>query len=162
MLAVEGSATRLTHAHVQQELDVAPGLLEFAEQQFHRLDRRHARERAAEQDDAVVFVGMVEQFLFARAGALDVDRGENAAVHQRAVKMDFHVAGAFELFKDDFVHARSGVHERGRDDGKRAAFLDVARRAEETFRLVQRIGGGAAGKNLAGVRLPGEAGLTVF
>jgi len=24
--------------------------------------------------------------------------------------MDFHVAGAFELFEDDFIHARTGIN----------------------------------------------------
>ena len=72
--------------------------------------------------------------------------------------MDFHVARALELFKDDFIHARAGVHQRGGDDGQRTAFLDVARRAEKPLGLVQRVGVHAAGKDFAGVRLHGVVG----
>ena len=104
------------------------------------------------------FVRVIKQFLLARAGTLDVDRGENAAIHQRAVQMHLHVAGALELFKNDFIHAAAGVHQRGGDDGQRPAFLDVARRAEKPFRLVQRVGVHAAGKNFARVRLDGVVG----
>ena len=104
------------------------------------------------------FVRVVKQFLLARAGRLDVDGRENAAVHQRAVQMHLHVAGALELFKNDFVHAAAGVHQRRGHDGERAAFLDVARRAEKALRLVQRVGVHAAGQDFAGVRLDGVVG----
>ena len=60
--------------HAQEELDVATGLLEFVEDQFHCFDRRNAGQRAAENDDFVVFVRVIEEFLFAGAGALDIDR----------------------------------------------------------------------------------------
>src|ERR1043165_4861924 len=85
-----GVATRLTHSHTQQEFDVALGFLELVQHQFHGLDRRHARESAAQQDDAIQLVRMIEQFLFACARALDVDGRENPAVHERAVKVDLH------------------------------------------------------------------------
>src|SRR5947207_15645768 len=54
------NAPRLTHGHAEQELNVAPGLLELVQHQFHGFDRRHARQRAAEDDDLVVFVRVVE------------------------------------------------------------------------------------------------------
>ena len=53
--------------------------------------------------------------------------------------MDFAVAGALELFEDHVVHARTGIDERGRDDGQRAALFNVAGRAKETLRPLQRI-----------------------
>ena len=72
--------------------------------------------------------------------------------------MDFHVAGALELFVDHVVHARAGVDQRGGNDGERAAFLDVAGRAEETLRALQRIRIHAAGQHLAGCRHDGVVG----
>jgi hypothetical protein len=44
---------------------------------------------------------------------------------------ELHVAGALELLEDDLVHLGTGLHERGRDDGERAAIFDVARSTEE-------------------------------
>ena len=60
------------------------------------------------------------------------------------------IAGALELLEDHFVHAAAGIDQRGRDDGQRAAFLDVARRAEEPLRPLQGVGVDAAGQHLAG------------
>jgi hypothetical protein len=64
--------------------------------------------------------------------------------------VDFHVAGALELLVDHVVHAAAGVDEGGGDDGQRAAFLDVARGAEEALRLLQGVGVDTAGQHLAG------------
>ena len=72
--------------------------------------------------------------------------------------MDFRVAGALELFEDHFVHARAGVDERGGDDGERAALLDVARRAEEALRTLQRVAVHAAREHLARGRDDGVVG----
>ncbi len=63
--------------------------------------------------------------------------------------MDFHVAGALELLVDHVVHPRAGVDQRRGDDGQRAAFLDVARRAEEALGALQRVGVDTAGQHLA-------------
>jgi len=46
--------------------------------------------------------------------------------------VDLAVAGALEFLEDHLVHAAAGVDQRGGNDRQRAAFLDVARRAEET------------------------------
>ncbi len=51
-----------------------------------------------------------------------------------------HVAGSLELFEDDFVHAGAGIDEGGGDDGERAAFLNVAGRAEEALGALQGVG----------------------
>ena len=77
-------------------------------------------------------LGMQQLFL-ARARALNVDGREDALVDQLAVEDDFHVAGALELFEDHVVHAGAGIDQRGGDDGERAAFFDVAGRAEEAL-----------------------------
>ena len=80
-----------------------------------------------------------------------------------AVEDDFRIAGALELLEDHLVHAASRIDQRRRDDGQRAAFLDVARRAEEALRPLQGIGVDAARQHLArrrhhGVVGPPEAG----
>ena len=63
--------------------------------------------------------GGVEQEVFlAGAGVGEVDRGEDATVGHVAIEDQFHIAGAFELFKDDLVAAGAGVDEAGGDDGE--------------------------------------------
>jgi hypothetical protein len=59
------------------------------------------------------------------------------------------VTGALEFFEDHFVHAAAGVDQRGGDDRERTAFLDVARRAEEALRPLERVGVDTAGQHLA-------------
>ena len=72
--------------------------------------------------------------------------------------MDFHVAGALEFFVDHVVHARTGVDQRGGNDGQRAAFFDVACGAKEAFWPLQCIGVHAAGQHLARSRHNGVVG----
>jgi hypothetical protein len=55
------------HVHPEQEFDVRLGLLELAQNEFHRFHRRHARERTAQDNHTAVFLRMIKQFLFARA-----------------------------------------------------------------------------------------------
>ena len=92
----------------------------------------------------------MQQLFPAGAGAVDVDRGVDAFFRHAPVEVDFHVAGALEFLVDHVVHARAGIDQRGGDDGQRAAFLDVARGAEETLGALQRVGVDAAGQHLAG------------
>ncbi len=72
--------------------------------------------------------------------------------------MHFHVAGALEFLVDHVVHARTGFDQRGRDDGQRAAFLDVTGGAEEALRTLQRVGVHTAGQDLARCRDHGVVG----
>ena len=64
-------------------------------------------------------------------------------------RMISDVAGALELFEDHFVHAAAGIDQGGGDDGQRAAFLDIARGAEEALGPLQGVGVDAAGQHLA-------------
>ena len=41
--------------------------------------------------------------------------------------------------KMTFIHARAGVDERSGDDGQRSALFDVAGRAKEALRFVERV-----------------------
>src|SRR5262245_39067172 len=125
--------------HRRQEVRVGLRLAHLVEEQFHRLDRRQRREHLPQHPDAVEIVFRNQQLFLARAGLDDVDRREHALVHELAVKMDFHVARALELFEDHIVHARAGVDERGGHDRDRAALFDVACGAEEALRLLERV-----------------------
>ena len=99
-----------------------------------------------------------DELLLTRAGAVDVDRREYALLGDAPVEVDFAVTGALELLVDDVVHLRAGIDERRGEDRQAAALLDIARRAEETLRTLQRVGVHAAGQHLAGRRHHGVVG----
>ena len=109
-------------------------------------------QQLAQDPDLLQQVRLDQQILAAGAGAVDVDRRVDALLGDAAVQVHFGVAGALELLVDHLVHLAAGVDQRGGDDGQRAAFLDVARGAEETLRAMQRVGVDAAGQHLAGAR----------
>ena len=99
-----------------------------------------------------------QQLFPAGAGTIDVDRGVEALLGHLAIEMDFEVAGALEFFVDHVVHAAAGVDQRRGQNRETTAFFDVARRAEETLGLLQRVGVHAAGEHLAGRGLHGVVG----
>ena len=103
----------------------------------------------SQDPDAIEGERVEEEFFFARARSRDVEAWEGAAFHEFAVEVEFAVAGAFEFFEDDFVHARAGVDEGGRDDGERSAVFDVSCSAEEALWFVQGVGVDAAGEDFA-------------
>ena len=109
-------------------------------------------QRAAQAPGDLDLFG-AEQLLFA-AGArrVDVDRREDALVGELTREAQLHVAGALELLEDDLVHLGAGLDERGREDGQRAAALDVARGAEEALRRVERAGVDTTGEDATGCR----------
>ena len=84
--------------------------------------------------------------------------GQMRLVDQPAIEHDFQVAGAFELLEDHLVHLAAGVDQRRGDDRQRAAFFDLAGRAEEALGPLQGVGVDAAGEDLAGVRAFGVPG----
>ena len=83
-------------------------------------------------------VGREQQLFLAGRGLVDVDRREDPLVGDLAVELELGVAGALELLEDHRVAGRAGLDQRGGEDRQRAAVLDVARRAEEPLRRVQR------------------------
>src|SRR5262249_47788661 len=144
--------------HRSQKFGVGFGFGQTAEQELHRFDRRKRAQYLAQNPDAAEFIGRKEQFVLARAGALDVDGRKDALVGKAAVQVDFHVAGTLELFKNDVVHAAAGVNQRGGDDGERAAFLDVPGCRKKAPRALQGVGVDTAGKNFARGRRDGVVG----
>src|SRR5579884_3653689 len=89
--------------------------------------------------NAVKLISWHQQLLLARSRAIDIDGWEDALVPQFAVQVDFHIAGAFELFKDHVVHAASSVYQGRGDDRQAAAFFHVARRAKEALGPLQGV-----------------------
>ena len=135
-----GLGIHLELVHLGEELSVVARLLEVRDEQLHGFNRREWVEHAAQHEDALQVLFRNQQLFLARPRSLDVDRREDALVHKLAVENDFHVAGALELFEDDFIHARSGIDQGRRNDSQRAAFFDSAGRAEEALRALQRVG----------------------
>src|SRR5437870_11896743 len=98
----------------------------------------------------MLYLIRTEELVFTtRAAGRDIDRGKDSFLRQRAIQLDLAVAGALEFLEDDVVHARSGLDERGGDDGERPAAVlwrNGARGAEERVRSGHRRGIEATGK----------------
>src|SRR3981189_571251 len=125
-------------AHRVQELLVRLGPAHLREQELHRVDGVQRMQELAQDPDPVELLVVHQELLLAGSGAVDVQAGKDALLHQLAVEDDLAVSGPLELLEDDLVHAGAGVHQRGADDGQRPALFGVARGAEEALRLVQR------------------------
>src|SRR5262245_333130 len=69
-------------AHRLQEVAISLGSLEFVVEEFHRLDRVELGEDLAENPDPVQHALAQKELLLARSRARDVDRREDALVHQ--------------------------------------------------------------------------------
>src|SRR5262249_45719541 len=117
--------------HRVQELLVLHRALDLVVQELHGLHGVQLGEQLAEDPDPVQRLAGQQQLLLAGARAGDIHGREHAAIHQAAVEVDLHVAGALELLEDDLVHPAAGVDQRGPEDGEAPALLDVAGGAEE-------------------------------
>src|SRR3954470_6140303 len=90
--------------HRSEEVLVRLGVLHLVEQELHRVDRAHLHQDPAQHPHFGEDVLIDQQLFLAGAGLADIQRGENALVGDLAVEHDFTVAGALELFEDDFIH----------------------------------------------------------
>ena len=91
-------------AHGAEELVVVAGAFHTVFDELHGFDGGAVGEETAENPHAIEGLGAQQQVVAAGAGSHDVDGGEDALVGECAVELELHVAGAFELFEDDFVH----------------------------------------------------------
>src|ERR1700674_2080018 len=142
-------STTLQLAHLRQEFAVRPRLSQALDQQLHGFDRGQRIQHLAQHPDALQILFGNQQLFLTRARALDINCRESPLIHQFAIQDDFRVACALEFFKDHVVHTRTGVDECSGDDGKRAAFFDVAGRSKETLWTLQRVRIDAAREYLA-------------
>ncbi len=125
---------------------------------FHGLDGIQIHHRAAEFANRFEVFGGEQFFLLARAGLGNVDGRKQAAIRQLAVEDQLHVAGALEFLKDQLIHARTGVHQRGGQDGQRAAVFDLAGGGKHLARDFQRAGIHAAGHRAAAAAMHAVVG----
>ena len=93
-------------------------------------------------------IGRHQGFFFACSRTGDVDGRKDPFVRDLAIEDEFGIAGAFELFEDHFVHAAAGIDQRGGENRQRAAFFDIARRAEKALGSLQSVGVDAAVSSL--------------
>ncbi len=113
---------------------------DFADNEFHRVDRVHFLQAETAQNPHAIEVGFGnQQFFFSCSGTDQIKGREDAAVGNAPIQMQFHVARALEFFKDNFVHAAAGVNEGRGDNGQAAAIFYVAGCSEKAFGLVQRV-----------------------
>ena len=91
----------------------------------------------ANAPSAFQFARSKEQFFLSRAALCKVDCRENSLFAKSAIEMDFHIARAFEFFKDNVVHTTARIDKRGCYDRERATVFDISCRAEETLGTVQ-------------------------
>src|SRR5947208_389944 len=145
---IRGNPRFSSPPHRVEELGVGLGGLELVDEEFRRLQLVHREQQLSEHPHLLQDRLLDQQFLAPGARPVHIDGGIDALLVHAAVEVHLHVAGALELLVDHVVHAAAGVDERGGDDGERAAFLDVARRAEEALGLLQRIRVDAAGEDL--------------
>lgn len=135
-------------------------MLEVADEDFHGLGGGEFRELAAEEEDALVFVGVEEEFVAAGAGFDDLDGWKDPHFGDGAIEVQLHVAGAFELLEDEVVHAAFGFDEGGAEDGEAAAFFGVAGGSKEFARFSEGLGIDAAahGATFSGLEIVVGAG----
>src|SRR6266498_1427833 len=135
-----------------QELLVGLGGAHLVDHQLQRLRGLQRTEDPAQLPGHDQLLVSEQQLLLAGRGTVHVQCREDATLGELAVQPDLHVPGGLELLEDDLVHARAGVHQRGRQDRQRAAVLDVAGRSEEALGRVQGRGVDTAGQDLAAGR----------
>nr|GFC13191.1 hypothetical protein [Tanacetum cinerariifolium] len=87
--------------HGQQEFFVVLGAFHAVLEEFHRLGGAHVGHELAEYPHAAQLVAAHQQVFAAGAGGRDVNGREHPLVGQLAVKLQFHVAGAFKFFEDN-------------------------------------------------------------
>ena len=144
----------------EEEFGVGAGVLEIADEDFHGLGGGEFRELAAEKKDALVFVGVEEEFVAAGSGFDDLNGWKNPHFGDGAVEVQLHVAGAFKLFEDEVVHAAFGFDKGGAEDGEAAAFFGVAGGSKKFAGLGEGLGIDAAahGATFAGLEVVVGAG----
>src|SRR5262249_26811570 len=90
------SAERL---HRGQELLVRPGHPELVDQKLHRFHGIQLGQRLPQEPQALEFVPLDQELFLPGSGLLDVDRREDALVHEAPVEVNLHVPGALELLE---------------------------------------------------------------
>src|SRR5215218_5823342 len=134
---VKGWSLSSDPLQLAQELGVGAGLLELGDQEFQFRGGLEGVQDAPDLPDPLGLGRFHEELFLARRGVLDVYGRVEPAVRQLPVEPELHVARSLELLEDDLVHPAAGLDQRGRQDRKRAAVLDIPGCPEELLGRVQ-------------------------
>src|SRR5919108_6662243 len=111
-------ASRLRHR--REELLVVLRASHALEQELDRFGLGHVAQEVPEQIDPIELFLREQELLLARSRALNVDRWKDATIRDFSVEHELHVASSLELLEDHFVHSRTGLNERRRNDRQRS------------------------------------------
>src|SRR3546814_1448646 len=93
--------------HVE-EFGVCFGRANLVENEFHGFDFVHVMNEFAQYPYFLEQVRAYQELFAAGAGLVEIDGRIYALLGQAAFKMNLGIAGAFEFFVYDFVHATAG------------------------------------------------------
>ena len=106
----------------------------------------------------------IQKYFFLAGSTLgDVQGGVDALVGDVSIQRQFHVAGAFEFFKDHLIHTAAGFDQTGGDDGQATPVFDFAGGTEQPFgdfegAVVQTTGHRTATARAAGIKRTAKTG----
>ena len=67
-----------------------------------------------------------QQLFLSCSGKADIKGREDPFLREAPVQMDLHIAGAFELLKDDIIHSASSINQGCSHDREASAIFDAA------------------------------------
>src|SRR5690554_362490 len=140
----------LTALHRLEELIVGLGVFQLVQQE---LDGRsivvHGVQQLTQNPHTLNIRFCHQQIFTARARATNIDGRIHTLLRNFAIKVDFHVTCALELFVDHFVHFGTRAHQSRRKNGQAATLFYITGRTKEALRLFQRVGIHTTGQHLA-------------
>ena len=122
--------------HRGYELIVRISRLHVAHQELEGFFWLHVGQVVAKYEHTLEYVAVEQKVVAAGAGLGKVDARVHSLVGQEAVELELHVTSSFEFFEDNFVHFRTSINQSGRQDGQRAATIDVTSGTEEFLGLL--------------------------
>ena len=113
MLQRERSSTRNTFEHFR----VRREFFDEHQETLNGFLRFVTGEAASNEVDLFQFPRLQQEFFAARSGQKDVNGRINSLIANFSVQDHFHVAGTFELLKDQLVHTAAGFDQGCGDNG---------------------------------------------
>jgi len=104
--------------HRTKEIRIGFRCPQFVQQEFHGFQCAHGIDDAAQNVHLGQDILAYQQIFLARAGLGDIDGLIHAFVLQFSVQDDFAVPGSLEFFENNFVHFRTRIDQRRRNDGQ--------------------------------------------
>src|SRR5262249_8974618 len=104
--------------HRFEEFPVVLRVAQLVQQEVDGVHRSHRIENTPQHIHFFEDGRIGKQLFLARTGTSDVNRRESPFVRHLAIKDQFGVTRALELFENHFVHSAAGVDQRSGDDGE--------------------------------------------